>query len=106
MSNREWGKFRDDLNIMGEATEKDYKNKFSTWRNYAKGHLAPYFTFGGDRDNDGTTAAEGDDDDAKTVHEIMYMSNMAPQHYYNFNGSSGLWYKLETHVRDTLLKDQ
>ncbi len=45
-------------------------------------------------------------DDAKTVYEIMYMSNMAPQHHNNFNGSGMLWYKLETYVRDSLLDEQ
>ncbi len=54
-----------------------------------KGHIAPYFISGGDRDHDGTDAEDGDIDDAKTVHEIMYMSNMAPQHHNNFNGSGG-----------------
>jgi len=102
----EWGKFRNDPDIVGEATDEDYKNQFSTWRNYAKGHLAPYFISGGDRDGDGTDAVHGDEDDAKTVYEIMYMSNMAPQHHYNFNGSGGLWYKLETYVRENLLKGQ
>lgn len=101
-----WGKFRDDPDISGEATEADYKGQFNTWRNYAKGHLAPYFVSGGDRDGDGLDAAEGDGDDAETVYEIMYMSNMAPQHHYNFNGSGGLWYKVETYVRETLLKEQ
>lgn len=101
-----WGKFRDDPSIHNEATEKDYKNQFNTWRNYAKGHLAPYYISGGDRDHDGLSAEEGDPEDSRTVHEIMYMSNMAPQHHYNFNGSGGLWYKLETYVRETLLKQQ
>ena len=36
-----WGKFRDDPDMIGEATEDDYKGQFRTWRNYAKGHLAP-----------------------------------------------------------------
>jgi endonuclease G, mitochondrial len=45
--------------------ENDYKNQFNTWRNYAKGHLAPYFISGGDRDNDGINAGGGDPDDAK-----------------------------------------
>ena len=103
---KKWGKFRDDPDIIGEATEKDYKKQFNTWRNYAKGHLAPYFISGGDRDNDGINAANGDDYDAKTVHEINYMSNIAPQHHYNFNGSGGLWYKLETYVRNKLLREQ
>lgn len=101
-----WGKFRDDPDITGEATLNDYKNQFSTWRNYAKGHLAPYYIAGGDRDKDGIDAVNGDEDDAKTIYEIMYMSNMAPQHHNNFNGSGGLWYKLETYIRDILLKKQ
>ena len=101
-----WSKFRDDPDIVNEATEQDYKNQFNTWRNYAKGHLVPYFVSGGDRDNDGTNATGGDEDDAKTVYEVMYMSNMAPQHHNNFNGSGGLWYKLETYVRDKLIKEQ
>ncbi len=102
----QWAKFRNDPELTNEASEKDYKHQFNTWRNYAKGHLAPYYVSGGDRDNDGTDAEDGDSDDAKTVHEIMYMSNMAPQHHYNFNGSGGLWYMLETYVRETLLKAQ
>ena len=101
-----WKKYQDDPDIIGEAAKEDYENQFHTWRNYAVGHLAPYFISGGDRDNDGTNAANGDDDDAQTVYEINYFSNMAPQHHNNFNGSGGLWYKLETYVRDTLLKDQ
>jgi len=102
----QWGKFRNDPDTTDEATKQDYKNQFKTWRNYAKGHLAPYFISGGDRDNDGTNAEGGDSDDAQAVYEIMYMSNMAPQHHYSFNGSGGLWYMLETYVRETLLRKQ
>jgi len=101
-----WGKFRKDPDLDNEATEKDYRNQFRSWRNYAKGHLAPYYISGGDRDNDGQDAESGDPDDAETVFEVMYMSNMAPQHHNNFNGSGGLWYQLETYVRDKLLKEQ
>ena len=100
----QWGKFRQDPDLSNESTEKDYKNQFRTWRNYAKGHLAPYFISGGDRNGNGQNAAAGDAYDGKTVHEIMYMSNMAPQHHNNFNGSGGLWYKLETHVREELVR--
>jgi endonuclease G len=102
----QWGKFRNDPDIPNEATEKDYKNQFRTWRNYAKGHLVPYYISGGDRDNDGMDAEDGDPEDAQTVYEIMYMSNMAPQHHNNFNGSGGLWYNLETYVRNVILKEQ
>ncbi|WP_028584364.1 DNA/RNA non-specific endonuclease [Desulfogranum mediterraneum] len=101
-----WGTFRNDPDLDSEASPADYRDQFKTWRNYAKGHLAPYFIAGGDRDHDGANARDGDPDDAQTVYEIMYMSNMAPQHHYNFNGSGGLWYKLETYVRETLLREQ
>ncbi len=103
-SKRSWGKFRSDPGIDGEASVKEYKHQFNTWRNYAKGHLAPYFICGGDRDNDGLMAVDDDPEDKKTVYEVMYMSNMAPQHHFNFNGAGGLWYRLETYAREVLLK--
>ncbi len=102
----QWAKFRNDPDIRNEATELDYKGQFHAWGNYAKGYLTPYFISGGDRDSDGKSAEDGDPDDAKTIYEVMYMSNMAPQHHYNFNGSGGLWYSLETYVRENLLKKQ
>jgi endonuclease G len=79
-----WKKYRDDPDIIGEATKEDYEDQFHTWRNYAVGNLAPYFISGGDRDNDGTNAANGDDDYAQTVYEINCFGNMAPQHHDNF----------------------
>ncbi len=30
------------------------------------------------------------------------MSNIAPQYHYRFNGSGGLWYELETALRDLI----
>lgn len=101
-----YGKFRDDPEVTGEATTADYKKQFNTWRNYAKGHIAPYYISGGDRDNDGVLALDDDPEDLKTVYEVMYMSNMAPQHHYHFNGTGGLWYRLETWVRETVLKKE
>ncbi|MCG8618387.1 MAG: DNA/RNA non-specific endonuclease [Desulfobacterales bacterium] len=101
-----WKTHRNDPTFRNEATRSDYRDQFHTWRNYAKGHLVPYYISGGDRDNDGRYATDGDSYDARTVHEIMYMTNMAPQHHFNFDGPAGLWHKLETYVRDRLVKER
>lgn len=74
-----------------------------TGSGYHRGHLAPYFTSGGDRDGDGQDAEFEnkedfpieDIDDACTVFEINYMSNMTPQ-LPNLNSQNGSWYQLET----------
>src|SRR3546814_17228692 len=62
---------------------------------------------GGDRNNNGKSAAKttkghpaDDIEDACTVFEFNYMSNIAPQLHSRFNGSGGLWYKLETRIRE------
>jgi len=34
----QWRKYRNDPDLTNEATERDYKNQFKKWRNYAKGH--------------------------------------------------------------------
>jgi len=94
-------KFRDDPDIDGEATDSDYKGLFTS-RGYARGHLAPYAVMGGDRDGDGKFA-KNDDDDALTVFQSNFMSNIAPQHHYAFNGSPGLWFKLERWIQDELV---
>ncbi len=103
-------KFRGDPNITNEAKDSEYNGMF-TQHGYARGHLAPYGIMGGDRDNDGKYAeynAEdslniGDEDDAETVYQGNYMSNIAPQHHYGFNGSPGLWWKLERWIQDDLV---
>ena len=41
-----------------------------------------------------------DIDDACTVFEINYMTNIAPQLHNSLNGSGGPWYKVETLVRE------
>jgi endonuclease G len=96
--------FRDDPNIDGEASDADYKNLF-TIRGYARGHLAPYAVMGGDRDGDGKYAA-ADEDDALTVFQSNYMTNIAPQHHRGFNGPPGLWWKLERWIQDELVAEQ
>ena len=73
---------------------------------YACGHLAPYFVFGGDGDSDGIDSEIEEDlkvediDDACTVFETNYMTNIAPQLHNSLNGSGGPWYKVETLVRE------
>jgi len=69
---------------------------------------------GGDRDGDGSYAEYhaddssniGDPDDALTIFQANYMSNIAPQHQSGFNGSPGLWYDLERWVQDKLVQAQ
>ena len=111
-----WQTYRNDPSTDFDADKYDYQydNQYSDeLRNFAKGHLAPYFISGGDRDDDGLYATDItnpddldilDEDDKQTVYEINYYTNLVPQHQNNFNGSGGLWYDLETFNRDELLK--
>ena len=97
--------FRTDPDLAYPVADEDYFGLFATEDNYARGHFAPYFIAGGDRDHDGTGAAAGDGgladpEDACTVFEVNYMSNIAPQKHNAFNGSGGLWYELETATRN------
>ncbi|MEQ9590679.1 MAG: DNA/RNA non-specific endonuclease [Parvibaculaceae bacterium] len=105
-----WKRFRTDPDTADAVTNGDYTNipKVDVDGNedfYARGHLAPYFVSGGDRDNDGIDAEIEEDlnvediDDACTVFEINYMTNIAPQLHNSLNGSGGPWYKVEALVR-------
>ncbi len=94
-------RFRTDPNVPNPVVKNDYTGLFRA-RGYARGHLAPYAVMGGDRDGDGGLA-EDDTDDAQTVFEGNYMSNMAPQHHAAFNGSAGLWSDLERWIQDDLV---
>jgi endonuclease G len=106
-----WGSFHEDPDLTNPVEDDDYNGLYNSEDNFARGHIVPYYISGGDRDRDGQSAAdaEGDDladlDDACTVFEIMYMSNIAPQYHYDFNGSGGLWYELESDLRE-LIDDQ
>lgn len=99
-----WKKFWTDpeLNLV---EDEDYKYWHRSEYNFARGHLVPYYISGGDRDNDGMDAEYEDSlkiedmDDACTVFEVNYLSNVAPQYHNKFNGSGGLWYELETRTR-------
>ena len=99
-----WTNFHPDPDLSNPVQDADYKYWHGSEYNFARGHLAPYFIMGGDRDGDGQSAANGqnqelDIDDACTVYEANYLSNVAPQFHDRFNGSGGLWSKLETKVR-------
>lgn len=106
-----WKRFRVDPDTPDAVTNGDYTNIPKADVDgkedfYARGHLAPYFVSGGDRDGDGVDAEIEEDlkvediDDACTVFEINYMTNIAPQLHNSLNGSGGPWYKVETLVRE------
>jgi endonuclease G len=101
--------FRKDPDIAGEPSTSDYVGLMNA-RGYARGHLAPYGVMGGDRDGDGKYAVYGsddsDEDDELTVRQGNYMTNIAPQHHNGFNGSPGLWWKLERWIQDDLVEGQ
>lgn len=98
--------YRPDPDLDGEPTSADWAGAFQDpIRGYARGHLAPYFIGGGDRDGDGSTAEGGDADDAQTVFELNYFSNLTPQAHSAFNGAGGAWYEVETRIREELLAE-
>ncbi len=105
-----WASYRNDPDRTGEPREADYRGVHADdIRNYARGHLAPFMISGGDRDGDGMIldadkdgrVEAGDDiDEADTVFEINYHTNLTPQHHNAFNGSGGVWFEIEDRVRD------
>jgi len=105
-----WKRFHPDPDLKEPVLYNDYKGLYKRGKGFARGHIVPYFISGGDRDADGMDAevedVKGqpveDPDDACTVFEVNYMSNVAPQQHNRFNGSGGLWWKLEKAVRDLL----
>jgi endonuclease G len=96
---KDFSKFRIDPQLSNPVRTSDYTNS-----GFSRGHLAPYAIMGGDRDGDGYTAADQDQDEYPTIFTANYMSNMAPQRQY-FNGESGLWYNLERWVQEELVKE-
>lgn len=97
-------KYRTDPDVKNAVVNSDYTNS-----GFARGHMAPFFISGGDRDNDGTYAqleADSSDlDDELTIFQVNYFTNFTPQHQVCFNGSGGVWYGLETFVRKKLLEN-
>ncbi|MEK6781717.1 MAG: DNA/RNA non-specific endonuclease [Bacteroidota bacterium] len=100
---RKYKTFRTDPDTPNAVRNEDY-----TGTGYARGHMAPYFAMGGDRDKNGVYSNAEDDNedphDDKTVFQANYMSNMTPQDQDALNGSGGPWYNLETFIRDKLVR--
>jgi endonuclease G len=107
-----WATFRTDPSVPDPVTDDDYTGVGAV--NMARGHIVPYFMAGGDRDLDGMKAANAqngvlDLDDACTVYEINYMTNIAPQFHRDhpgepaFNDGDGLWYALEERIREEIV---
>lgn len=94
--------FRTDQSIENAVVNSDY-----TGSGYARGHYAPYFAMGGDRDGDGKKSDLYDDlmdpEDDLTVFQANYMSNIAPQDQSALNGPGGPWYALETKIRTKII---
>ena len=90
--------FRSDPAVDDPVVTRDY-----TGSGFHRGHLAPFYAMGGDRDGDGDYASDGDPEDSETIFEANRMSNIVPQHA-RFNGSGGLWYALETWVREEVVR--
>ena len=93
-----FARFRDDPDLDSEPSPEEYTNS-----GYDRGHLFPYKAAGGDRDGDGLYADQ-DPDDAETVFQANYMSNIAPQ-TPSFN-RHGLWRRLESYIQDRLVGTQ
>lgn len=102
-----WSTFRRDPEFPA-VSDADYRGWYGSDDNFARGHLVPYYISGGDRDGDGIDAeyegslAVEDPDDACTVYEINAFSNITPQYHRRFNGESGLWYQLESALRELI----
>lgn len=101
----QYKRFRTDPDVSNPVMDSDYDGLF-TARGYARGHLAPYAVMGGDRDDDGLTAEDGDPEDNLTIFQANFMSNITPQHHCEFDGSGGLWFKLERFIQDELVDEQ
>jgi len=106
-----WDGYRPDPDIADPVEQSDYNGLFNSAANLSRGHIVPFYISGGDRDGDGLNASdEGrvtlvDIDDACTVFEINYMSNIAPQYYEIFNGPGGHWGQLELLLRTLIEED-
>ena len=102
-----FSKFRPDPDISNPVQDDEYDGLFGSL-GYARGHLAPYKVFGGDRDHDGLYAQYdgnlvSDTDDEQTIFEGNYLSNIAPQLHSKYNGSGGLWFNAERWVQDDVV---
>lgn len=108
-----WSTYRSDPDVTNETSSSGFDGmNADPIAEYEAGHLAPFMMAGGDRDNDGLTADGNNDgdfddpvddpDDALTIYQVNYRSNLTPQHGDNFNGTAGVWYRIEERVRDLM----
>lgn len=102
---KQFAKFRTDPDIK----QNPVKDAEYTGTGYARGHMAPYFAMGGDRDGNGIYSdlfGEPESYDDLTVYQANYLSNIAPQDQDAMNGAGGPWYALETFIRDKLVEKE
>ncbi|AYB32187.1 DNA/RNA non-specific endonuclease [Chryseolinea soli] len=101
---RRFGSFKTDPQVPDPVTKDEY-----TGSGFDRGHMAPFFAMGGDRDkNNFYSDAEDrrrDPYDDSTAIQANFMSNITPQDPGAFNGSAGPWNKLETFIRKVLVGD-
>jgi endonuclease G len=97
--------FRSDPDMAHPVEDKDYDSC-----GYSRGHMAPYFAMGGDRDKNGVYSNADDNTadpyDDTTIFQANYLSNIAPQDQDAMNGAGGPWYALETLIRKQLVGKQ
>lgn len=91
-----------DARITRPVSNKEYIGS-----RFHRARLAPYYIAGGDRDHDGKYADLdeniSDKDDERTIHEINYLSNVTPQHLTCFNRGNGVWYALNSFIRNKIV---
>ena len=101
---KQYAKFREDPDMKSKNPVKD-KDYVDT--KFSRGHMAPYFAMGGDRNKNGVYAnlfsTTSDPYDDMTIFQANYLSNIAPQDQDALNGAGGPWYALETKIRNVLL---
>jgi len=101
---RQYSKFRTDpdMRTKNPVQDRDYVDT-----EYSRGHIAPYFAMGGDRDKNGLYpnifSSLTDPYDDTTIFQANYLSNIAPQDQDALNGAGGPWYALETKIRNVLV---
>ena len=120
--------FRVDQNIPIPVKDREYVGMFNGGEGYDRGQLAPFNISGGDRDGDGLlgvkdTNGDGvinaddmkglelwefveDADEISRIHEINFLSNVAPMDHDGFNSGSGIWRKLERYVHNKVVDEQ
>jgi len=99
--------YRTDKDLIDPVQDAEFVGLHAA-KGYARGHLAPFNVLGGDRNNNQTYAVYGtnvtsDSFDEETILQGNMYSNLTAQHHGAFNGSGGMWYKLERWVQDDII---